>query len=330
MENIYYHEVRISDYPLFEYPPYELVLTSKIVDVALFEKLDLIHVHYAIPHASAAYMAKQILKTKGIILPVITTLHGTDITLLGKDDSFEPVITFAINQSDQVTAVSHDLKEETYQYFDIQKDIKVIHNFVDIQNFPSSPHINEKEKILIHVSNFRKLKRVEDVVKIFDSVRKKIPSKLYLVGDGPDRNKVEKLCRKLNACNEIKFFGKVKNVETLLHQADVFLMPSAHESFGLSALEAMASFVPVVSSNAGGLKEINKHGFSGFLCDVGDVKCMAGKVIELLSDNNKLIQFKLNARKQAEKFNVNNILPLYLKLYEETLTGKKLAEKNLH
>ncbi|RMG79833.1 MAG: N-acetyl-alpha-D-glucosaminyl L-malate synthase BshA [Bacteroidetes bacterium] len=327
MENIYYHEVRISDYPLFEYPPYELVLTSKIVDVALYEKLDLLHVHYAIPHASAAYMAKQILKTKGTYLPVITTLHGTDITLLGKDESFEPVITFAINQSDEVTAVSYDLKEETCQYFDIQKNIKVIYNFVDIRNLPDSPYINEKEKILIHVSNFRKLKRVEDVIKVFDIVRKKIPSKLYLVGDGPERNKVEKLCRKLNACNSIKFFGKVKNVETLLHQSDVFLIPSAHESFGLAALEAMASFVPVVSSNAGGLKEINQNGVSGFLCNVKDIECMANRVVELLSDNDKLLQFKINARKQAEKFDVTKILPQYLELYEETLksaTGKTL------
>src|ERR1035437_8493262 len=306
-ENLFYHEVSVSDYPLFEYQPYELVLSSKLVDVVKHEKLDLLHVHYAIPHASAAYMAKQILASQGINIPFITTLHGTDITLVGKDPSFEPVITFAINQSNAVTAVSESLKKDTYINFpNIKKDIHVIPNFIclDEYNFTDvkchkriyAPH---GERVLIHVSNFRKVKRVDDVLRVFDKVRKQIPAKLILVGDGPERANIEKLCRELNTCDEIKLLGKIVNPEQVLSIADLFLLPSETESFGLAALEAMAAKVPVISSNSGGLPEVNKNGFSGYLCNVGDVDDMAEKAIHILKDETTLDKFKHNAYEQA-------------------------------
>ena len=262
-ENLFYHEFSVNDYPLFEYQPYESVLASKIVDVAMYEQLDVLHVHYAIPHASAAYMAKQILASQGIHIPFITTLHGTDITLVGKDPSFEPVITFAINQSDAVTAVSESLKEDTYKNFpSVKKDIQVIPNFICLDDYKTTDHICQKkiyaplgEKLLIHVSNFRKVKRVDDVLRVFDKVRQKIPAKLILVGDGPERSNVEKLCRELNTCDDIRSLGKVTNPEQILAIADLFLLTSETESFGLSALEAMASRVPVISTNTGGLPE---------------------------------------------------------------------------
>lgn len=326
-ENLFYHEVAVSDYPLFDYQPYELVLTSKLVDVVKYEKLDLLHVHYAIPHASAAYMAKQILSSQGIDIPFITTLHGTDITLVGKDPSFEPVITFAINNSDAVTAVSASLKKDTYVNFkNINKEIQVIPNFIclDEYNFENitcqkKMYAPNGERILIHVSNFRKVKRVEDVLRVFDKVRKAMPAKLILVGDGPERGNIEKLCRELNTCDDIKSLGKIVNPEQVLSIADLFLLTSETESFGLAALEAMASKIPVISTNSGGLPEVNKNGFSGYMSKVGDVDDMAKNAISILKDDTVLNKFKMNAYEQAKQFDILKILPMYEKLYESVI-----------
>lgn len=333
-ENLFYHEVNVSDYPLFEYPPYEVVLASKLVDVVKYEKLDLLHVHYAIPHASAAYMAQQILKQQGIEIPFITTLHGTDITLLGKDASFEPVITFAINQSNAVTAVSESLKQDTYKYFNIKRDIEVIPNFIclddyEVKNNPCQRKMYAPygENILIHVSNFRKVKRVDDVLRVFDKVRKEVPSKLILVGDGPERANIEKLCRELDTCGDIRSLGKITNPEQLLCVADLFLLTSETESFGLAALEAMAAKVPVISTNTGGIPEVNVHGYSGYLSNVGDIDDMAKNAISLLKDKNKLAEFKSNAFNQAKKFDIGSILPLYEELYVSVVEKKKMAIK---
>lgn len=326
--NLFYHEVSVSDYPLFEYPPYELVLSSKLVDVVKYEKLDLLHVHYAIPHASAAYMAKQILASQGIHVPFITTLHGTDITLVGKDPSFEPVITFAINQSDAVTAVSQSLKDDTYTNFpNVKSEIKVIPNFICLEDYSfqqgkcqKSMYAPYGEKVLIHVSNFRKVKRVDDVLRVFDKVRKEVPAKLILVGDGPERGNIEKLCRELDTCNDIKSLGKIVNPEQILAIADLFLLPSETESFGLAALEAMASKVPVISTNSGGLPEVNVNGFSGYMSNVGDVEDMARNAVHILKDDATLNQFKRNAFQQAGKFDIAKILPMYEQLYRSVLT----------
>ena len=278
-ENIYFHQVNVPDYPLFEYAPYELNLTSKLVDVAIHEKLNILHVHYAIPHASAAVNAKQILATYGIHIPIVTTLHGTDITLLGKDKSFKPVIEYAINQSDAVTAVSQNLKEETLLNFKIKDEIKVIPNFIDMSLYKQECNqllrdkfAKKEEAILVHISNFRKVKRVQDVVKIFEKVNKQVPSKLFMIGDGPERLKAEQLCRKLGIAKHVRFLGKLKVIEKFLCIADVFVLPSKTESFGLVALEAMASKVAVISTNSGGLPEVNIDGETGYLSDVGDVK----------------------------------------------------------
>ena len=326
-ENLFYHEVSVSDYPLFDYQPYELVLSSKLVDVVKYEKLDLLHVHYAIPHASAAYMAKQILASQGINIPFITTLHGTDITLVGKDPSFEPVITFAINQSDAVTAVSESLKQDTIINFPkVKKDIKVIPNFICLDDFNfeniqchKKMYAPNGERLLIHVSNFRKVKRVDDVLRVFDKVRKEMPAKLILIGDGPERANIEKLCRELNTCDDIKSLGKIVNPEQVLAIADLFLLPSETESFGLAALEAMASKVPVISTNSGGLPEVNVHGVSGYMSNVGDVDDMAKNAISILKDDATLNMFKANAYEQAKRFDTNKILPMYEALYREVL-----------
>ena len=333
-ENISYHEVDLMNYPLFHYPPYELALASKMVDVVKFEKLDLLHVHYAIPHASAAYMAKQILKTEGINIPVITTLHGTDITLVGKDPSFAPVVTFSINESDGVTAVSEDLRKDTLSQFSVNKEIAVIPNFIDLKRFKKQKKEHFKkaicpndEKLIVHTSNFRKVKRVDDVVKVFYNVRKKVPAKLLLVGDGPERNKIENLCRELGTCDDIRFLGKLEAVEEVLSVADLFMMPSEKESFGLAALEAMACEVPVISSNAGGIPELNLHGVTGFLSEIGDVDSMTKNALHVLDDAN-LNTFKTNALNRAKEFDVNRILPLYESFYKKTLkytTSKALV-----
>ena len=323
-ENIYFHQVNVPDYPLFEYAPYELNLTSKLVDVAIHEKLNILHVHYAIPHASAAVNAKQILATYGIHIPIVTTLHGTDITLLGKDKSFKPVIEYAINQSDAVTAVSEDLKEETLLNFKIKDEIKVIPNFIDMSLYKQEfnqvlrdKFAKKEEAILVHISNFRKVKRVQDVVKIFEKVNKQVPSKLFMIGDGPERLKAEQLCRKLGIAKHVRFLGKLKVIEKFLCIADVFVLPSKTESFGLVALEAMASKVAVISTNSGGLPEVNIDGETGCLSDVGDVKKMANDTIALLKDNEKLNQFKNNALAHAKTFDLPNILPQYEAVYQE-------------
>jgi len=328
-DKTFFHEVTVPDYPLFDYTPYELNLTSKLVDVVLHEKIDILHVHYAIPHASAAIQAKHILETYGINIPIVTTLHGTDITLLGKDKSFKPVIEYAINKSDAVTSVSLDLKKETLNHFKISNQIDVIPNFIDSNLYNKdgdkvlrSKIANPDEKILIHVSNFRKVKRVPDVVKIFEIVQKEIPSKLLMIGDGPERMKSEQLCRKLKISNRVKFMGKLKSVEEFMSISDLFLLPSETESFGLVALEAMASKVAIISTNSGGLSEVNIDGVTGYLSEVGDVNQMSENAIKLLSDNEKLEQFKENAFIHSQKFDLPNILPLYECLYEKLLTDK--------
>lgn len=330
-ENLFYHEVDVQSYPLFQYPPYELALASKMVEVVQFEKLDLLHVHYAIPHASAAYMAKQILLTKGIEIPVITTLHGTDITLVGKDPSYEPVVTFSINQSDGVTAVSESLKEETYEHFAITKDIEVIPNFIDLERFKKQKKDHFKsaicpngEKLIVHTSNFRKVKRVEDVIKIFIGIRNVIPAKLLMVGDGPERSKAEALCRETCSFEDTRFLGKLDHVEEVLSVADLFLMPSEKESFGLAALEAMACEVPVVSSNTGGLTELNVDGVSGFNCDIGDIATMTEKALYILKDEN-LATFKQGALTRAKEFDIANILPMYENFYNKIVDSFRVT-----
>ncbi len=325
-ENLFYHEVSVSKYPLFDYPPYELALASRLVDVVRFEKLDILHVHYAIPHASAAFMAKQILLTYGIYIPVVTTLHGTDITLVGKDRTYKPVVTFSINKSDGVTAVSEHLKRDTYEFFEIENDIKVIPNFIDLNRFSlkAKDHFKKAiapsgEKILVHTSNFRKVKRTEDVVRIFAKVLEKIPSKLLMVGDGGERSDCEQLCRDLGVGDDVRFLGKQDAIEEILSVSDLFLMPSQSESFGLAALEAMACKVPVISTNAGGLPELNLDGVTGFLKDVGDVDGMAEKAIYILEDAARLQTFKENALARAKEFDLAKILPQYENYYAEVI-----------
>lgn len=329
-ENIFYHEVKVTSYPLFDYQPYELVLTSKLVDVIKFEKLDVLHVHYAIPHASAAYMAQHILQSEGINIPFITTLHGTDITLVGKDKSFAPVITFAINESNVVTAVSESLKQDTLKHFNIKREIKVIPNFIcfsDYEHLSDTCNIKKSfasngEKILIHVSNFRKVKRVQDVFATFLKVKEQLPAKLLLVGDGPERYRIEEQCRAEGACNDVHFLGKLKDIERVLSASDLFLLTSESESFGLAALEAMAAKIPVISTNTGGIPEVNIHGFSGYLSKVGDIDDMATNALKILSDDEVLKQFRENAFQQAKKFDIEKILPQYEAIYKE-LASKK-------
>ncbi|NGM73752.1 N-acetyl-alpha-D-glucosaminyl L-malate synthase BshA [Sphingobacterium sp. SGL-16] len=330
LENLYYHEVSISQYPLFDFPPYESALASKLVDVVRFEKLDVLHVHYAIPHASAAYLAKQILKTYGINIPVVTTLHGTDITLVGKDKTFKPVVTFSINESDGVTTVSENLKSQTLESFDITRDIQVIPNFIDLTRFVNKNREHFKkaiapgnERIMVHTSNFRKVKNTQDVVRIFHEVSKTIPSKLLMVGDGPERSNAEELSRQLGISQSVRFLGKQDAVEEILSVSDLFLMPSSSESFGLAALEAMACRVPVISSNIGGLPELNVQGVTGFLSDVGNIEEMAQNAIHILEDCDRLEKFKQAAYEHAQKFEISQILPLYEDYYQQAITNSK-------
>lgn len=321
--NIFYHEVRVPTYPLFDYPPYEVALASTMVDVIMNHDLDLLHVHYAIPHASAAYMAKQIVKQKtGRSIPVITTLHGTDITLVGKDKMYEPVVTFSINESDAITAVSENLKEETFKNFAITKDIDVIYNFVDVTRFNKKPIdafrkviAPHGEKILMHASNFRKVKRIDDVVTIFANVRKAMPAKLLMVGDGPERHAAEEQARALGIEEDIRFLGKQEQMEDILAVSDVFLLPSEYESFGLAALEAMAARAVVISTNAGGLAEINIQAVTGFMANVGDTKSMSDFAISLLQNETQLAEMKEAAYQQACLFDISKIIPVYEKLY---------------
>ena len=328
-ERIYYHEVTVPDYPLFEYAPYELNLTSKLVDVAMHEKLNILHVHYAIPHASAAVNAKQILATYGIDLPIVTTLHGTDITLLGKDKSFKPVIEYAINMSDAVTVVSEDLKRETLEHFNIKKEIQTIPNFIDLSLYQQqvdenlrSNFASKEEFIITHISNFRTVKRVGDVVKIFEKVNKEIPSKLLMIGDGPERIKAEELCRELGLDTKVKFLGKLRVIEKMLAISDVFVLPSETESFGLVALEAMASKTAVISTNSGGITEVNIDGKTGFLSNVGDVDKMAKDTITLLKNPQLLESFKTNALAHANSFALKNVLPKYNAIYQSLCQEK--------
>ena len=329
-ENLYYHEVSVSEYPLFDFPPYESALASKLVDVVRFVELDVLHVHYAIPHASSAYLAKQILKSYGINIPVVTTLHGTDITLVGRDKTFKPVVTFSINESDGVTTVSENLKQETLEYFDITRDIKVIPNFIDLNRFVNKKREHFKkaiapgnERIMVHTSNFRKVKNTEDVVRIFHKVSQVIPSKLLMVGDGPERSNAEELARDLGIANSVRFLGKQDAVEEILSVSDLFLMPSSSESFGLAALEAMACQVPVISSNIGGLPELNVQGITGFLSDVSDIEDMARNSIYILEDCDRLDQFKKAAYEHAQKFEISQILPMYENYYQQAILNSK-------
>ena len=324
--NIFYHEVRVPTYPLFDYPPYETALASAMVDVVNNNNIDLLHVHYAIPHAAAAYMAKQILAKQHKRIPVITTLHGTDITLVGRDKTYSPVVTFSMEESDLLTAVSNNLKEETYKNFTINKEIEVIHNFVDVTRFNKRPVNAFKkliapngEKIIVHASNFRKVKRVDDVIKTFLLIQKEIPSKLLLIGDGPERPEIESMTRDCQAFESIKFLGKQEQMEDILPIADLFLLTSEYKSFGLAALEAMAAEVPVISTNAGGLPEININGYCGFMSDVGDVEDMSKNAIKILHDDKTLLEFKANALTQAKKFDINNIVPQYEMLYKRVI-----------
>lgn len=324
--NVFYHEVQVPTYPLFDYPPYETALASTMVDVIKNNDLDLLHVHYAIPHASAAYMARQILRKEGKHIPVITTLHGTDITLVGRDKTYAPVVTFSINESDGITAVSENLRDETYKHFQIEKDIEVIVNFVDVARFQRKPLeafrkviAPNGERILLHASNFRKIKRVQDVVRIFEKVQKEIPAKLLFVGDGPERSTAEDLSRELGICDEIIFVGKQEQMEDILAIADLFLLTSEYESFGLAALEAMAAGVPVISSNAGGLSEIMVDGQTGFMRPVGDVEGMSQQALAILKDGDTLKLFKEAAAAHARLFDIHHIVPRYEALYERFL-----------
>lgn len=328
VENIIYHEVESSNYPLFEFSLYTLSLTSKMAEVAEFENLDLLHVHYAIPHAVSAYLAKEILKKKRDI-KIITTLHGTDITLVGLEPNFLPLVNFSIENSDSVTAVSRFLKEKTITQYDIKKEIEVIPNFIDTQSFKPIPNCKYRdhiapngEKILIHISNFRPVKRVSDVIKIFERVNKEIPSKLLLIGDGPDRFDCEQLCRQLDISDKVKFLGKQEAIADILNACDLFLLPSQSESFGLAALEAMACGLPVIASSVGGLPELIKHNECGFISEIGDIERMAKYSIELLTNEKKYEMFSKNSRKRAvEKFDASVVVPIYENLYNNVLNS---------
>lgn len=322
--DITFHEVDLSSYPLFEYPPYDLALANVMVNLIKHEKLDVLHVHYAIPHATSAYLAKQILGKQAAHVPIITTLHGTDITLIGSDPSYKDVVDFSINQSDGVTAVSEYLKNETFNKFDIKKEIKVIPNFIDLMRFKKSNknHFKkaicpEGEKVITHVSNFREVKRVPDVVSTFDRVLKNgVEARLLMVGDGPDRSRAENKCRELGICDKVRFLGKQDQVEEVLSISDLFLIPSGSETFGLAALEAMSCGVPVISSNIGGLPEVNLHGKTGYLCELGDVEAMGEYATKILKDEKLHAKMSKAARKQAEEFELDKIVTIYEEYYK--------------
>lgn len=323
--NISYHEVNMNTYPLFEYPPYDLALANQMANLIEYENIDVLHVHYAIPHATSAYLAKQILGEKAADVPLITTLHGTDITIVGSDPSYKSVVDFSINQSDGVTAVSEYLKNETYERFDIKKEIKVIPNFIDLDRFRKSNKMHfkraicpEGEKVVVHVSNFREVKRVPEVVSVFARILENdIKAKLLLVGDGPDRQRAEQRCRDLGICNHVRFLGKQDQVEEVLSIADLFLIPSGSETFGLAALEALSCSVPVISSNIGGLPEVNVHGETGYLCDLDDIDCMADYAVKILSDEDLHREMADNARAQARRFEMGKIISQYEEYYQE-------------
>ncbi len=323
VQNTFYHEVGVAKYPLFEYPPYESALAGKMVDVVQYESLDILHVHYAIPHASAGYMAKQILQSRGLNIPMVTTLHGTDITIVGRDASLKPVVEFSINQSDAVTAVSEDLKHNTYESFNVSRSIEVIPNFIDLKRFQRAEKNHFKkaiapngEKIIMHTSNFRRVKRIQDLIKAFKQIRAAVPAKMLLIGDGPERQRMEQLCREMGTCDDIRFLGKQDAIVELLSISDVFQLPSESESFGLAALEAMACGVPVISSDAGGLTELNIHGETGFVHPIADVDALAHLTIKLLQNDTLLAQFKEQAFSRAKLFDIDTVVPQYEELYE--------------
>ena len=325
--NVHYHEVNVPEYPLFHYQPYELALSSKLVDMVKLYKIEVLHVHYAIPHAYAGYMAKQMLKDEGIDIPMVTTLHGTDITLVGNHPFYKPAVTFSINKSDFVTSVSQSLKDDTLKLFNIKNEIQVIPNFIELDKIKKddkspcqrSVMANDEERIITHISNFRKVKRIPDIIAIFNKIQKEIPAKLMMVGEGPEKEKAEQLCRELGIQDKVIFFGNSNEIDTILCQTDLFLLPSKTESFGLVALEAMACGVPVISSNAGGLPEVNKDGFSGYLSEVGDVDGMANNSLKILKNQTNLDQFKKNALITALQFDIKKILPLYEDLYQRAI-----------
>jgi N-acetyl-alpha-D-glucosaminyl L-malate synthase BshA len=325
--NVHYHEVNVPEYPLFHYQPYELALSSKLVDMVKLYKIELLHVHYAIPHAYAGYMAKQMLKDEGIFIPMVTTLHGTDITLVGNHPFYKPAVSFSINKSDVVTSVSKSLKDDTYKLFNIKKDIHVIPNFIELNKHRNESSIScqrsvmakKEERIVTHISNFRKVKRIPDIIKIFYKIQQQIPAKLMMVGDGPEKIRAEQLCAELGIEDKVIFFGNSNEIDQILSYSDLFLLPSETESFGLAALEAMAWSVPVISSNSGGLPEVNFDGVSGYLSDVGNVDAMADNAIKILESETVLAEFKSNALNVAKKFDIKNILPLYEKLYQEAI-----------
>ena len=325
--NIFYHEVHVPEYPLFHYQPYELALSSKLVDMVKLYKIEVLHVHYAIPHAYAGYMAKKMLEEVGIRIPMVTTLHGTDITLVGNHPFYKPAVSFSINKSDVVTSVSKSLKEDTYRLFDIKKEIVVIPNFIEInkEKIDESNPCNRslmatsEERVITHISNFRKVKRIEDIVKIFFEIQKVIPAKLMMVGDGPEKENAEYLCAKLGIQSKVIFFGNSNEIDKILCFSDLFLLPSETESFGLAALEAMSCGVPVISSNSGGLPEVNKNGITGYLSDVGDIEAMSKNAISILKDDSVLKKFKENALLEAKEFDIKKILPLYEKVYQDAI-----------
>ncbi|KUF43640.1 N-acetyl-alpha-D-glucosaminyl L-malate synthase BshA [Myroides marinus] len=327
--NIFYHEVNVPEYPLFHYQPYELALSSKLVDMVKLFKIDVLHVHYAIPHAYAGYMAKQMLKEQGINLPMITTLHGTDITLVGNHPNYKSAVSFSINNSDYVTSVSESLKQSTHCLFGTEKDIHVIPNFIEVKEVDCedtpckrSAMANKDEVIITHISNFRKVKRIEDVVSVFYGIQKEMPAKLMLVGDGPEKERAERQAMELGIYDKIIFFGNSNEIEHILSYSDLFLLPSETESFGLAALEAMAMGVPVISSNTGGLPEVNEPGVSGYLSNVGDVEDMVVNALKILKDQDTLCKFKEQAREVAKKFSIDKVVPLYEDIYKAAIEKK--------
>lgn len=332
--NVHYHEVNVPEYPLFHYQPYELALSSKLVDMVKLYKIELLHVHYAIPHAYAGYMAKQILKDEGIDLPMVTTLHGTDITLVGNHPNYKSAVSFSINNSDYVTSVSQSLKDDTYKLFNLKKEIHVIPNFIELDKIRNESFIScqrsvmaqPEERIITHISNFRRVKRIPDVIKIFYQIQKEIPSKLMMVGDGPEKEKAEALCLELGISEKVIFFGNSNEIDLILSYSDLFLLPSETESFGLAALEAMAWSVPVISSNTGGLPEVNFEGVSGYLSDVGNIDEMASNALKILSNNSVLKTFKEKALDVAKQFDIKNILPIYEEIYHKAL-NKEVVSK---
>ncbi len=328
---VHYHEVNVPEYPLFHYQPYELALSSKLVDMVKLYKIELLHVHYAIPHAYAGYMAKQMLKDEGIIIPMVTTLHGTDITLVGNHPFYKTAVSFSINKSDIVTSVSQSLKDDTYKLFNIKKEIHVIPNFIELDKIRNESQISchrsvmakKEERIVTHISNFRKVKRILDIIKIFYKIQEKIPAKLMMVGDGPEKVKAEQLCKELGIEEKVIFFGNSSEIDQILSYSDLFLLPSETESFGLAALEAMAWSVPVISSNSGGLPEVNFDGISGYLSNVGDVDSMAENALKILTDDATLAKFRESALEIAQQFDIKKILPLYEALYHEAINNSK-------